>query len=316
MKKAVELVMKLFRLALKAKPWRVTKTLADRPEMARFGGYFIFFVAAFLLFLYIRFPSEALLSLVDRATEGMPVKVKADEAALAPPLGVKLAGLTIYAPSPSGNQEILSATQAKLKFPVTSALTFRKGFCAYLETLDGAIDISGGQRLFERNMADVQIEMEGVNPALLPVLQKSTMGKVSGRLTGSGAFSFEGMDPMKGEGAMKLALDAGSVSLSKVLVADMGDIPLDSGVMEVSLKSGTLAVDRLELKSPMLEVSVLGEILLNPNPRFSRLNLKANLKFSGPLDEKLKPLLSFFPRNADGGVTVKITGTAEAPSIR
>ena len=289
---------------------RVSGKLSEWPDMSRYSGYIFFFIAAFLIFFYVRFPQEILLSAIEKAASGAPVKIAAKGASLSFPPGVKLYEVAI---SDEAGNGILTADYAVARPSILSALTLKKGFVVKAETLDGrAYFYADGVGAKQTKMT---IEFDGLNPALLSVWKEGAFGKVSGRLGGSGEIFFADGETMKADGYLKANLDEGWLTLSKVLAGGMGDAKIDTGVVDIGVKSGKASINRVEIKGPMMDVSVDGEVILAPDPRFSRLNLRASIKLSGPLGEKLAPLLSFFPKGPGGATTVKINGTISAPSF-
>lgn len=286
----------------------------SRPGYIRGVAYSLFFVVLFMTFLMWRFPSGAIVELAGRGLEGMGMSVAADSARLCFPIGVKMNGVTLFQPSLGKNVEIISAENVEAGVPIFSALTLRKGVYASLKTLGGEIRFNSSQKIFNRAVTEADISLDAVNPGLVPALAATGLVRFNGSLDGDGSFSFEGADPLKGSGSFKARLPRpGSITLSKTLAGDSGDVAVDTVDVEISFKSGALNLDRLAIKGPQISVSVSGDALLNANPRFTRLNMKAQVKLYGKLEERLQPLLSFFQKGPDGVTSIKITGMAGAP---
>lgn len=289
----------------------------SRPGFIRGAAYAGFFIVSFFMFLAWRFPSSSIVELAGRPLESVGMSLTAASARLCLPLGVKMSGVTLFQPSPGKNVEILSAENVEAGIPLFTALTLRKGVYARARTLGGDIAFNVGQRLFNRSVTDVGASLEGINPGLIPALVESGLGGFDGSLDGDGSFSFEGADPLKGAGSFKARLPRpGSITLSKTMAGDMGDVAVDTVDIEISFKSGALNLDRLSVKGPQISISVTGSALVNANPQFTRLNMKAQIRLYGKLEERLQPLLSFFQKGPDGVTTIKITGMAGAPVFR
>jgi type II secretion system protein N len=285
-----------------------------RPGFIRGAAYAVFFIVLFFVFLAWRFPSNSIVDLAGRYLEGAGMSLKADSARLCLPLGVKMSGVTLFQPSPGKNVEILSAENFEAGIPFFAELTLRKGVYARAMTLGGQIGFNAGQRLFNRSVTEALVSLEGVNPGLIPALAETGLLKFNGSLDGDGSFSFEGADPLKGAGSFKARLPRpGSITLSKTLAGDMAEVAVDTVDVEISFKSGALNLDRLSVKGPQISISVTGDALVNANPQFTRLNMKAQIRLYGKLEERLQPLLSFFQKGPDGVTTIKITGMAGAP---
>jgi type II secretion system protein N len=228
-----------------------------------------------------------------------------------------MGGVTLFQPSPGKNVEIISAENVEAGVPVFMALTLRNGLYAQAKTLGGSIGFNVAQRLFSRGVTDIGVSMEGINPGLVPSLTESGLGKFNGSLDGDGSFFFDGGDPLKGSGSFKARLPRpGSITLSKTMGGDIGDVAVDVADVEISFKSGALNFDRVVIKGPQISISVTGDALINANLRFTRLNMKTQIHLYGKLAERLEPLLSFFPKGPDGGALIKITGTVGAPVFR
>lgn len=285
-----------------------------RPGFMRGAAYAIFFIIAFFTFLAWRFPSGAIVELAGKSVEGVGLRLTAASARLSLPVGIEMRGVTLFQPSPGKNVEIISAENIEAGVPVFTALTLRKGVYAQAKTLGGSIGFNAAQGLFNRAKTDVGVSMEGVNPGLIPALAESGLGKFNGSLDGEGSFSFDGIDPFKGAGAFKAHLPRpGSITLSKTIGGDVGDVAVDIADLEISFKSGSLNFDRLVIKGPQISISVTGDALVNANIRFTRLNMKTQIHLYGKLAERLAPLLSFFPKGPEGDTVIKITGTVGAP---
>jgi type II secretion system protein N len=288
-----------------------------RPGFLRGSSYAVFFIIVFVVFLALRFPSSAIVELAGKYVEGAGLRLTAVSARLSLPLGVRMSGVTLSQPSPGKNVEIISAENVEAGVPVLTELTLRRGVYARAKTLGGAIGFNLAQRLFNRGTTDVGANMEGVNPGLLPALAESGLGRFNGALDGDGSFSFEGGDPLKGAGSFKAHMPRpGSITLSKTMGGDIGDVAVDVADVEISFKSGALNFDRVVLKGPQISISVTGDAIVNANPQFTRLNMKTQIHLYGKLAERLGPLLSFFPKGPEGATVIKISGTVGAPVFR
>lgn len=286
----------------------------SRPGFIRGVAYSIFFIVLFMTFLAWRFPSASIVELAGRRLEVTGMSVTADSARICLPLGVKMSGVTLFQPSPGKNVEIISAENVEAGVPIFSALTLRKGVYARATALGGEIGFNLSQELFNRSVTEASVSLDGVNPGLVPALAQTGLARFNGSLDGDGSFSFEGADPLKGAGSFRARLPRpGSITLSKALAGDMGDVAVDTVDVEISFKSGALNLDRLVIKGPQISVSVSGDALLNANPKFTRLNMKAQIRLYGKLEERLQPLLSFFQKGPDGATVIKVTGMAGTP---
>lgn len=289
----------------------------SRPGLIRALAYAVFFTVSFFVSLAWRFPSNAIVALAGKAVEGAGMSVTAGSASLRLPIGVKMSDVTLFHPAPGKNMEIVSAENIEASVPLFTALTLRKGVHARATALGGSIEFNMAQKLFNRAVTEAGVSLEGINPSLVPALAESGFVRFNGALDGEGSFSFEGADPLKGAGSLKARLpQPGSITLSKALGDGMGDVAVEIAEAEISFKSGALNLDRLVVKGPQISVSVTGDALVNANPMFTRLNMRAQIRLYGKLAERLQPLLSFFPKGPDGVTVIKVTGTPAAPVFR
>lgn len=289
----------------------------SRPGLMRALAYAFFFTVAFFVSLAWRFPSGAIVALAGKIVEGAGMSVSAGSARLSLPLGVTMSDVIVFRPAPEKRVEILSAETVEAGVPLFAALTLRKGVHARVRTLGGVIKFNAARRLFNRAVTEAGVTIEGINPGLVPALAKSGLAGFNGALDGEGSFSFEGPDPLKGAGSFKARLPRpGSLTLSKTLGGDVGDVAVDAAEAEISFKSGSLNLDSLAVKGPQISVNVTGDALVNANPMFTRLNMKAEIRLYGKLEERLQPLLSFFQKGVDGATVIKVTGTLDAPVFR
>jgi type II secretion system protein N len=289
----------------------------SRPGAIKAVAYAVFFAVSFLVSFAWRFPSGAIVTLAGKAVEGVGMSVTAGSARLWLPLGIKMSDVTLFHPAPGKNVEIVSAKNVEANVTLFTALTLRKGVHAWARTLGGSIEFNMAQRLFNRAVTEAEISLKGINPGLVPALAQSGLARLNGSLDGDGSFSFEGSDPLKGAGSLKARLTRpGSITLSKALGDGLGDVAVDIADAEISFKSGALNLDRLVIKGPLISVSVTGDALVNANPMFTRLNMKAEIRLYGNLAERLQPLLSFFQKGPDGVTVIRVTGTPGAPVFR
>lgn len=299
---------------------RLARFIADspvkRPGFLRGAAYAGFFFAAFFVCLAWRFPSGAIVELAGKYAQDAGLRLTAASAGFRLPLGVRMEGVALSSPSPDKNMQVAAAENIEAGIPVFSAVTLRKGAYIRARALGGSIAFNMSQKLFNRGVTDASLSLDGINPGLLPALAESGLAKFNGSLGGDGSFSFEGSDPLKGSGSLKARLTRpASITLSKTIGGDAGDVAVEMADIEMSFKSGSLNFDRVVIKGPLVSISVTGDAIVNPNPRFTRLNIKTQVHLYGKLAERLGPLLSFFPKGQEGETVIKVTGTVGSPAF-
>ncbi|VAX17499.1 hypothetical protein MNBD_NITROSPINAE04-955 [hydrothermal vent metagenome] len=285
-------------------------------DVVKVIGYFAFFLVAMAFFTYIRFPSESLRPLVEKIVAGAPVKIEMSDISLMFPPGLKLNSVRISDPAAREGIEALSMETLTIKPSYLSIITGSIGGFATAKLLGGEVSIYATSDIGSDGSVDIKFNIDDVDPALLTLWENFKWAKLGGSLSGKGSISMKDGNILKSSGGFKADLSGGRLTLSKALVGDGAPITLDSGTVELALGSGKVKIKRAVLKGPEMEAKLSGDIMLSPTPQFSRLNLKAALKISGGLNKKIGPFLSFFKKDRDGAVSVKISGTLAAPVTR
>lgn len=251
----------------------------------KYGGYAAFAVAALLVFVWVKMPTDALRSLVllalSKNKAGMQVSLEAAEWAF--PFGLVLTGLYVQprdGRGPGVQAETVTAHPAMLAL-MTGRLAFRVEAAAMGGRIDG--DIAFRNRFSAGGPVQANLTFGGINaaecPGLAEMLGRSVRGRADGRLR------FEGLPERwpEGSGRLELALANGLISFKSPLFG-LQEMVFSKMEGNMDLGSGQIKVNRLQVTGDTLQGEFMGTIRLDGDLTRSRISLRGdvNLPAAGP----------------------------------
>jgi len=150
----------------------------------RSAAYSVFFIAALLFFIFMRFPSRGVESMILRAAENVGADMDISNADLTFPPGLKIEKISIFNPSTGEGVFSLSSTLIKpLYLPV-----IKGGLGARMTSkfLGGNVWMSGRTSGGAKDEISVVFKARGVDPGLLETWNSFPWGKLGGKLEGEG----------------------------------------------------------------------------------------------------------------------------------
>lgn len=298
--------------AILIRPFRYLK----EPYATRVAGYLACFLVLFVLFFIVRFPSEAMIPVVEMEYSKHSFKVDIEGAHLSFPPGITFTDVSVTQALPTGRRRILSSKSVTYRPSIFKWLSGETGGKLSAELLGGEVFISGGATGEASENVELDFEINEINPGLAPLWKFSPWGRLSGNLNGAGTLTIIKGNVLKSFGNFSATLDNAVISLAKNLMNDEKKIRINKGVVKLDYKSGRIKVEQAEITGDEINAKVSGNIIVGREPRFSRLSLKVSIKLSGELERKVGPLLSFFKKESDGSTVIRVGGTVEAPQIR
>jgi type II secretion system protein N len=301
-------------MALKLDGWR------------KYTAYGALFLVAFALALRQTFPAEAVLErlVMDGAAQGWQVKVT--DTGPGGVLGVRFTGMTLE-------------SREGVKIPVDQLTASLRIWPLFL----GKRGVDYDARLYEGRVTGLLEEGRGVRRvvariASLDLSKSSAVRKalgfdVGGTLQGEVDLSLDQREPARSSGAIALRIDKAALLGGQVTLPSLGGnltLPradLGAVVAQAAVKEGKAVFDKLEARSPDVELSAEGlSVALQPRLAYSTVFGKARLKLqdgfwqkSGPAGNALRSVaeVSLAPARArDGAYQFQVVGTLSAPSAR
>jgi type II secretion system protein N len=289
--------------------------IASRPLFAKIAGYALFFIAALAVMIYLRFPTDAMGKVIQSALVSAPVTVNIGGVSLTLPPGLALKNVSLSDKS-SANNHIVSIQRLKLRPSILSAITGNQRAILSADMLggdvDAKIDISG-----EKNEEiNIEFGFSNINPGAGQWWDQVPWGRLEANIDGEGAFFIPGAIFGKAVGHINISLDKGMVIFSKTMGIKLPDIAIDSGELEVNLKSRRLTIENARVVGPDFSATITGNIFATSVPKFSRINLEVKISMEKSFEEKLGPLTLLLPPEKGGVRLIRIGGNMEKPDIR
>ncbi len=284
-------------------------------SLPRILCYLLALALVTLLFIYIRFPHDELKHFVERSSRLGPVAVEIGDARLAFPLGLSLSNVTLSDPYVEKAGEIVAIEYLNFRPSILYAIVGKRFATFYADTLSGVasadVELAGDDYETTR----LEFQMDELDPAEGMWWKNFPWARLSGIVDGEGEFTITGQDIRGGAGWLKALLSEGVLTFGPALVVAVPPVSIDSGVLEIDYKSARATIKKGEFAGKDAEAIVTGFVDVAKNPRFSRLNLKVNLKLSDSYRDKLGPLEMLLPQSQNGYMVFQIRGTFAHPGI-
>lgn len=289
--------------------------IASRPLFAKAAGYSLFFIAALVTLVYIRFPVDAVGEVIESASLRAPVKAGIGSVSLSFPPGLAFKNVTISHKEPANNH-ILNIERLKIRPSILSVITGNRRALLSAEILEGnaraVVDFSGekGEEI------SVEFGFSGINPGAGQWWDQVRWGSLDANLNGGGSFSFTDPNFINGDGRLKVSLEKGLLKFKENMGVKLPDIIIDSGEIEFDFKSRKLTIEKARFTGPEFNATITGHIYATLNPKFSRFNLTVKISIDKTLEEKLGPIAILLPPEKGGVRSVRIGGTGVKPDFR
>ena len=291
---------------------RLDKLSTSRPWLVRSVIYLALFTAATFVFIFLRFPEERLLPIVNNAMQKAPVKMEAQGASLAFPLGVRLTGLEVW-PNMGSGAPALDLPRVTIAPSLLALLS--GGIKASVEA-----QILGGRA--EANVESVgdggslELEFHEVDPGKGNWWSAFPWFRVAGLMEGEAELAMKAKDIMTGQGKLSVRMKDASLTLGKSLNPDGTSLAITEGELEVNMARGVATVAKGNFEGPHINMQVAGGITLAAEPSDSRLNVTITLRLTEEGKKALGTAAFFLPQpGAGGNIMIRIGGTLREPMM-
>jgi len=267
------------------------------------GGYGGFFLASFLVSLYLTFdPSHLVMGYLRQFAQqrGIQVSVAAiDKYRLS---GINAEDVELQYP---GFQAPLKVDEFQARLSLLALLLGRKSIGFQASLYGGKIF---GKITRGRNSLRANIEVKSVDLGKIEPAREKSLWAMA-KLTGKADLDLASKnDPKKWKGGVKASLGAGKLTSFSYQGFQLPEIPIDGVNLELNLAGGKAGIKNFEIKSPDFPLNGFGQIELRSPFRQSPLQIQAKINPSGQYLEKVPPLKAMLPPDQ----TLKYTGTVGA----
>jgi len=278
--------------------------------------YISFIIAAFVFFLYILFPSDAVKKYVEHKLGGInpDLSISIDNINPTFPPGVRLNTVSFY----YIRSLLLDAETIKIVPKIFSVFSSKKSFSFKSVAYDGIIN---GKAIIGGNAGTVDANLSGIQIKDIPAIQipagvEKDKYKITGILDGKVTYSNnKGSDRVMGA---KLGISNCRVKL-KEPVFNHESFTFSKIEADLAAIKKRLQIKSCTIEGDKVNASLSGSIVTKKNLGSSVLNLKGNIKlkpsFFGNMKKNL--LASIFPKKMSGNssFSFKISGTFDNPEF-
>jgi len=280
--------------------------------------YISFIIAAFVFFLYILFPSDAVKKYVEHKLGSInpDLSISIDNINPVFPPGVRLNTVSFY----YIRSLLLDAETIKIVPKIFSVFSSKKAFSFKSVAYDGIIN---GKAIIGSNSGHIKIDanLSGIQIKDIPAIQipagiEKEKYKITGILDGKVTYSNN-----KGSGRVagaKLGISDCSIKL-KEPVFNHENFSFSKIEADLAVIKKRLQIKSCTIEGDNVNASLSGSIVTNKNLGSSVLNLKGKIKlkplFFGDMQKNL--LASIFPKKMSGNssFSFKIGGTFNNPEF-
>ena len=280
--------------------------------------YISYIIAAFIFFLYILFPSDAVKKLIEHKLSGInpDLSISIDNINPVFPPGVRLNTVSFY----YIRSLLLDAETIKIVPGIFSIFSSKTTFSfkgtAYDGIINGRADIGGnaGQIKIDADLSEVQIK--DIPAIKIPAGIEKEKYKISGILDGKVTYSNnKGSDRIMGA---KLEISDCRVKL-KEPVFNHENFTFSKIEADLAMVKKRFQIKSCTIEGDKVNASLSGSVVTKKNLGSSVLNLNGKIKlkplFFGNMKKNL--LASIFPKKMSGNssFTYKIGGTFDNPEF-
>jgi type II secretion system protein N len=253
-------------------------------KSGKWFGYVIFTIVATMGFLYLRFPAEAvktvLISEAAGADPPMLLSLKGVRASFPPGVALTDVGVAL---KKTPQEDLLRAERISVTPAVWSWVTgtprYRFDAHAYNGAIEGQVHL--GRHAVDAPL-DAAVRLRDIQIGLHASLQSLVGRDVSGVMAGELFFEGHRSRLMGGTGEATIVISDGKVALPQPILG-LSSIDFDRLSAKVSLKDQRVMVSHVRLEGRAVKGELSGTIILNADVERSRLDLKGTLEPLGGL---------------------------------
>jgi type II secretion system protein N len=287
----------------------------------RWIGYALYCFALILVFLYYRFPSEAVEKYIQATVHRINpnILVKYERMSLSFPFSFRFEQAEIHVRK-DPEKDGFKTKEVIIRPKIWSLIIGRPEYClicaAYNGNITGCVDFQKDDRgtLYSSSFTLNDIHIDDDSP-----LPSSIKGRLNGVLEGSVTYSGRNIYDPDGTGEASINLSNGSFRLSKS-VLEVEAVDFTEVLIKMTLKDKKLNISNAELKGDGILGQASGSISLRDSIRKGRLNIKGTFEPTDALfkDSKNSHDTALLLKKSlkNGKMSFTLQGTVDKPSFR
>jgi type II secretion system protein N len=280
-------------------------------------GYLCYAMALFVLFAYLKFPSQqvrtfVLTTLSDYGLE--QIHIGSVQPLL--PAGLTFGEVHVAQDVNGQSVELMRVPELQLQlrtlrpFANPVRLDFEAGL--YDGLILGAVawDHNG-----KESTLDIRVDLQDIRPAAHPLAAKFGNTVMEGKLGGSMTFQLPEGRWQDGDGRLTIRSDAGRMSGLEIGGVQLPSLTYEQLVGEFTLHQRDVMVKDFQIRGSDWQIDVQGKISLNDRLRQSPIDLTLRVRASEGLERQLGLIGMLLKQRRDrrGFTALKISGTLEHP---
>jgi type II secretion system protein N len=257
------------------------------------AGYILAGIVMLLVFLYLRFPGDALRSYMEAVAAARYPQASLSIDAIRPsiPPGLAFSGITVaFRDRPDANlhADRLSVRPGWLSL-LGGRLTFLTAAEGYGGEMEGRVDFS---RLFSlQGPFSAAVNLRDIRMDKCVWLKEALARQITGALKGSITFSGTAEALKNGTGNVDFTLTNGTFPLQESFLG-MEKIDFSRAEGKASFRSGALKVTQLTLSGDKIRCSLKGNILLADDLQASQLDLNGTIELPAQGNKRMTLTIS------------------------
>ncbi len=243
--------------------------------------YILFTFVVLGFFLYVRFPDQAVRSyLLDTVAERYPA-ASLSLASVSPnfPPGLKMANVIMsFKDNPASDVRLESLiVRPRLLGFIVGRSSFAMNAVAYGGAMQGRVNFPN--LLPDKIPTSAEVKLENLNLEKIAYLKERLGRQISGKL--SGVYTYRGSDSQ-----FDFNVQNGTYQLvEKISGFDRIDFSRAEG--QITLKGGLLKINKLKLTGDKINLSLKGDIVLNPDFKNSEISLTGTIELAAMNNKKM-----------------------------
>lgn len=274
-------------------------------------AYTLFSLGAFILFLFLLFPREAIKSrFLYEIEKGTATEIKSKSDNWVFPLGLSFEGMEFKRTGGTTTHTLAHIDRLTLDVPVKGILSLSPVSVLTADVYGGS---ARGLMTLRRNNTIVQANWTNVDLSRIDPL-KEIPAEITGRVSGDLVLSLTNKMP---EGQIRLLIKGGKLGKIKIQGSPLPDIPVDELQGGIDIKGSTLSLKDIHFKNSDMKGTIRGDIQLRSEKGPGNLNISIRFFLGDKLKKEYQGLLSLIERSKDreGYYTVHIKGDLQKPAF-
>lgn len=274
-------------------------------------GYFLFCIGAFLLFFYLLFPRDVLISrIIYEVEKGTSTEINTTSDSWTFPLGLTFKGMRFIRKNTSGDNTLAYLDKLSIQIPVKGILSFSPVSIVtadiYGGSAKGLITLRSTNRIIKTDWNN--IDLQRIDKI------REIPAEISGKVNGNLVMRFNNNVP---EGQIRLLLKDGKLAKIKVMGFALPELPVEEMQGVIDIKGNDLSLEDVRFKNNDIKGTIKGKIQFQPDKGTGDMDISIRFAVGDKIKKDYQGLLSLIERSKDreGYYTLKIKGDIKKPAV-